>query len=160
MDGIAATRIICQKYPATRVIALSMFDDDEQIIDMLEASAKGYLLKNARKQEIIDAVNAVYSDGNYYCRLTSQKLAALVAKNRTSLVKEKAVFTSREMEILLLICKQLTAQQIAHQIFLSRRTVEGHRTKILEKMNVKNAADVVIYALMHNLVSEKDLKES
>ncbi|HVB03328.1 MAG TPA: response regulator transcription factor [Chitinophagaceae bacterium] len=159
MDGIEATREICIKYPGTGVIALSMFDEDEQIMDMLEAGARGYLLKNAGKREIITAVNAVYHDGNYYCISTSQKLAALIAKNRSLSRSEKMEFSSREKEIILLICRQFTAKQIAGKLFLSSRTVEGHRTRILEKMKVRNTAGVVIYALKHNLVTEKDLLE-
>ncbi len=71
LSGIEAARIIKKKYPTMRIIALSMFDDDNLIIDMLESGAKGYLLKNTSKSEIVDAINMVYNDQFYYCRSTS-----------------------------------------------------------------------------------------
>jgi len=75
MDGIDATRLLRQQYPSINIIALSMFDQDNLIIEMLESGAKGYLLKNADKAEIIDAIKSVYKDIPYYCRSTSVKLA-------------------------------------------------------------------------------------
>ncbi|MGX5820624.1 response regulator [Chitinophaga lutea] len=159
MDGIAATRELLRQLPDTRIIALSMFDEEDQIVEMLEAGAKGYLLKNADKQEILDAITHVYEDKVYYCKTTSAKLAGMIARSRFNPYKqrEQVVFTDREQEIIRLICQQLTAQQIGQRIFLSKRTVEGYRTRILEKMNVRNTAGVVMYALKHHLVSEADI---
>jgi DNA-binding NarL/FixJ family response regulator len=159
MDGIAATRLLVQQNPDVRVIALSMFDEEDQIVEMLEAGAKGYLLKNADKQEILDAIASVYEDRVYYCKSTSAKLAGMIAKSKFNPYKQKEVitFTDREQEIIKLICQQFTAQQIGERIFLSKRTVEGYRTRILEKMNVRNTAGVVMYALKNNLVREEDI---
>jgi len=158
MDGITATRALLQKNASARIIALSMFDEEELIVEMLEAGAKGYLLKNADKQEIIEAISCVYQDNIFYCRQTSARLAAMIVKSRFNPPKEVVpVFTERETEIIRLICQQFTAQQIGDKIFLSKRTVEGHRTRILEKMNVRNTAGVVVFALKHNLISEADL---
>lgn len=159
MDGIAATRLLVQQNPDVRVIALSMFDEEDQIVEMLEAGAKGYLLKNADKQEILDAITSVYEDRVYYCKSTSAKLAGMIAKSKFNPYKQKELitFTDREQEIIKLICQQFTAQQIGERIFLSKRTVEGYRTRILEKMNVRNTAGVVMYALKNNLVKEEDI---
>ncbi len=159
MDGIAATRLLVQQNPDVRVIALSMFDEEDQIVEMLEAGAKGYLLKNADKQEILDAISSVYEDRVYYCKSTSAKLAGMIARSKFNPYKQKEVitFTDREQEIIKLICQQFTAQQIGERIFLSKRTVEGYRTRILEKMNVRNTAGVVMYALKNNLVKEEDI---
>lgn len=159
MDGIAATRQLVQQNPDVRVIALSMFDEEDQIVEMLEAGAKGYLLKNADKQEILDAITSVYEDRVYYCKSTSAKLAGMIAKSKFNPYKQKETitFTDREQEIIKLICQQFTAQQIGERIFLSKRTVEGYRTRILEKMNVRNTAGVVMYALKNNLVKEEDI---
>jgi two-component system response regulator NreC len=95
----------------------------------------------------------------YYCHHTTSRLASLISKSKFNPYRKKdpLVFTEREKEIIRLICQQLTAQEIADKVFLSKRTVEGHRTKILEKMNVKNTAGVVIYALRHRLVSEEEV---
>lgn len=159
MDGITATRQIIRTDPDTRIIALSMFDEEDQIVEMLEAGAKGYLLKNADKQEILEAITSVYEDGTYYCKTTSSKLASMIARSKFNPYrkKEQVAFTEREQEIIQLICQQLTAQQIGDRIFLSKRTVEGYRTRILEKMNVRNTAGVVMYALKNNLIREEDL---
>lgn len=159
MDGIEATRSLLIQHPDLKIIALSMFDEENLIVDMLEAGAKGYLLKNADKQEILDAIHSVYEDKNYYCHHTSSKLASLISKSKFNPYrkKEPISFTEREIEIIKLICQQLTAQEIADKLYLSKRTVEGHRTKILEKMNVKNTAGVVIYALKHRIVSEEEV---
>jgi DNA-binding NarL/FixJ family response regulator len=159
MDGIAATRMLVQQNPEVRVIALSMFDEEDLIVEMLEAGAKGYLLKNADKQEILDAIASVYEDRVYYCKSTSAKLAGMIAKSKFNPYKQKETisFTDREQEIIKLICQQFTAQQIGERIFLSKRTVEGYRTRILEKMNVRNTAGVVMYALKNNLVKEEDI---
>ncbi|HTQ63475.1 MAG TPA: response regulator transcription factor [Puia sp.] len=159
LDGIKATRLLLEKNPDLKIIALSMFDEENLIVEMLEAGARGYLLKNADKKEILEAINSVYEDNIFYCRHTSAKLASMIVKSRFDPHKKKQqiVFSDREKEIIKLICKQFTAQQIGNNLFLSKRTVEGYRTKIMEKMDVKNTAGVVIFALKNNLVKEEEI---
>ena len=159
MDGIEATKLLLQRYPDLKIIALSMFDEENLIVDMLEAGAKGYLLKNADKQEILDAINNVYEDKTYYCRHTSARLASLIVKSKFNPYKkvEPVSFNDREKEIIRMICQQCTTQEIGERLFLSKRTVEGYRTRILEKMNVKNTAGVVIFALRHHIITEQEL---
>jgi DNA-binding NarL/FixJ family response regulator len=159
LDGIAATRLLLQKKPDLKIIALSMFDEDNLIVEMLEAGAKGYLLKNADKKEILDAIVTVYEDNIFYCRHTSARLATMIVKSKFDLHKKKPdlVFSDREKEIIKLICRQFTAQQIGDHLYLSKRTVEGYRTKIMEKMDVKNTAGVVIFALKNNLIKEEEI---
>lgn len=159
LDGIKATRMLLEKYPDLKIIALSMFDEENLIVEMLEAGAKGYLLKNADKKEILEAITTVYEDNIFYCRHTSAKLASMIVKSRFDPLKKKQelVFTDREKEIIKLICRQFTAQQIGNQLFLSKRTVEGYRTRIMEKMDVRNTAGVVIFALRNNLIREEEV---
>jgi len=159
MDGIQATRLLLQKFPDMKIIALSMFDEDNLIVDMLEAGAKGYLLKNADKREILEAIQTVYRDSIFYCRHTSARLASMIVKSKFDPLKKKkeCSFSEREIEIIKLICRQNTAQQIGDQLFLSKRTVEGYRVRIMEKMDVKNTAGVVIFALKNNLVAEEEI---
>ncbi len=158
MDGVEATRRILEKNSDCKIIALSMFDEENLIVDMLEAGARGYLLKNADKQEIIEAIVSVYENNTYYFRRTTAKLTSIIVNSKFyPYKKSKPVeFNEREKDIIRYICMQDTAQQIADKLFLSKRTVEGYRTKILEKMNVKNTAGVVIYALKHHLISESE----
>lgn len=159
MDGIQATKELIKIYPDLHIVALSMFSEENLIVEMLEAGAKGYLLKNADKQEILDAIHSVMENRVYYCRDTSATLASMIVKSNFNPYRKKEVveFSERELEIIRLICKQFTAQEMGDNLFLSRRTIEGYRTRILEKMNVKNTAGVVIYALKNKLISEKEL---
>lgn len=159
MDGVEATKYITQYYPSCKIIALSMFNEENLIIDMLEAGAKGYLIKNADKQEILDAIESVFEGNVYYCKQTTTNLASMIVKSQfnSSAKKEAIVFNEREKDIIKLICLQFTAQEMGNKLFISKRTVEGYRTRILEKINAKNTAGVVVYALKNNLISEADL---
>ncbi len=153
MDGIEATRILKASYPQIGVIAISMFDDENLIVDMMEAGARGYLLKNAHKNEIFDAIKTVHDEKTYYCHHTSAKLARMIASSKFNPFKknEKAEFTDKEMEVIQMICKEYSNKEIAAEMCLSVRTVEGYREKIQEKMDVKNVAGVVIYAIKNDL---------
>jgi two-component system response regulator NreC len=159
LDGIEASKILLQKDPQLKIIALSMFEEDNLIVEMLEIGAKGYLLKNADKKEILEAILTVHEGNIFYCRHTTTRLASLIVKSKFDPHKKKTKtqFTERETAIIRLICMQYTAQEIGDRVFLSRRTVEGYRTRILEKMEVKNTAGVVVFALRHGLISEGDI---
>jgi DNA-binding NarL/FixJ family response regulator len=154
MDGIEATKKITTLYPDKGIICLSMYDDDELIIEMLEAGATGYLIKNAGKEQIIEAIKTVYSGDPYYCKTTSHKLTQMIAKSRFNPYRktEKTEFSEREKEIIAFICTEMTNKEIADKLFISVRTVEGHRLKILEKMNVKNTVGLVVYAIKNGIV--------
>lgn len=153
MNGIDATRAILKDFSDTGVIALTMFNEENLIIDMLEAGAKGYLLKNTNKDEIVDAIYTVSRGNNYYCNETSSKLIGLIAQSRFNPYKKtpKPVFTSREIEIIKLICDQFSNKEIANQLKLSVRTIEGYREKIQEKTNSRNSAGIVVFAIKNNL---------
>ncbi len=156
MDGIEATQKISELFPDIGIIGLSMFDEDELIVDMLEAGAKGYLIKNAGKEQITEAIRTVYNNDPYYCKTTSHKLTSMIARSRFNPYKKaaKVEFSEREIEIIDLICNELTNKEISEQLFISIRTVEGHRLKILEKMDVKNTVGLVVYAIKMGLVKK------
>jgi DNA-binding NarL/FixJ family response regulator len=159
LDGISAARLLLQRYPDLKIIALSMFEEEDLIVEMLETGAKGYLLKNADKKEIMEAIATVNEGSIYYCKHTTAHLASLIVKSKfdSRLKAPAALFTDRERDIIRLICRQHTAQEIGDLLFLSKRTVEGYRTRILEKMDVKNTAGVVIFALKHNIIREEEI---
>ena len=159
LDGISAARILLRQNPRLKIIALSMFEEENLIVEMLEAGAKGYLLKNADKKEILDAILTVHEGNIFYCKHTTARLASMIVKSKFDPQKKSlgALFTDREKEIIRLICQQNTAQEIGEQLFLSKRTVEGYRTRILEKMEAKNTAGVVVFALKNNLIGEEDI---
>lgn len=153
IDGIEATKIITKKYPEINIIALSMFDDDNLIIDMLEAGARGYLLKSAHKNEIIEAVKAVYNQETYYCKSTSGKLAQLIAQSRFNPFNpnQRKEFSQKEIDIIKLICQEASNKEIAARLFLSVRTIEGYREKIQDRIKAKNTAGIVIYAIKNGI---------
>jgi len=154
MDGLEAAKIIAREFPRIGIIALSMIDEESQIIDMMEAGAKGYLLKNAHKNEIVNAINAVYDGEVYYCNETSSKLSRLIAANEKIPFirkKEKIEFSDKEIDVILLICEQLTNKEIAQRLNLSIRTIEGYRDRIQEKIGARNAAGIVVYAIKNNI---------
>src|SRR2546423_9086488 len=153
MDGIEATKELSRKLPGIGIIALSMFDEENLIIKMLEAGAKGYLLKNAHKKEIIEAIITVSQNYTYYCDSTSAKLAQLIARSgfSPSMKAVKPEFSEREMIIIRCICQEMSNKEIANQLYLSVRTIEGYRDKIQEKIGAKNAAGIVIYAIRNNI---------
>ncbi|WP_121247758.1 response regulator transcription factor [Mucilaginibacter phyllosphaerae] len=159
LDGIASTRQLLQVQPALKVIALSMFNEENLIVEMLEAGAKGYLLKNAHKNEIAEAVISVYEGKNYYCAKTSSALAGMIVRSKFKAIAPEPIIdlSERERTIIHMICRQQTAQEIADTVYLSKRTVEGYRIKIFEKLKVKNLGGLIIFALKHKLIYEDEL---
>ncbi len=152
MDGIEATKHITKQYPHIGVIALSMFNEENLIVDMLEAGAKGYLLKNTTKEEVIEAARAVYRDQTYYCNDTSTKLAKLIARSTFNPYnKLKPQLNNKEVEVIRLICQEMSNKEIATRMNQSVRTIEGYRKQILEKIQAKNTAGIVVFAIKHNL---------
>jgi len=153
VDGIEAAQVISKKFPQVSIIALSMFDDENLIVDMLEAGAKGYLIKNAHKQEIVAAIKTVYLQEFYFCNHSSMKLAKLIGKSRFNFHKDfpRPEFSDNEKEVVRMICEELSTKEIASKLNLSSRTIDGYRERILEKMNVKNSAGIAVYAIKHGL---------
>jgi DNA-binding NarL/FixJ family response regulator len=153
MDGVAATRYLAREYPHIGIIALSMFDEENLIVEMLEAGARGYLLKNAHKDEIIEAIKTVNNRQTYYCNDTSARLAQMIARSRFSeeTKEKKPEFSEKELAVIRYICQEMTNKEMARQMKLSIRTVEGYRDKIQEKMGAKNAAGIVVYAIKNNI---------
>jgi DNA-binding NarL/FixJ family response regulator len=154
MDGVEATMAIAKNHPHIGIIGLSMFDENDLIVDMLEAGAKGFLLKNTGKDKIAEAILTVFTGEPYYCTTTSKKLTEMIAKSRFNPYKlqPKIIFTPREIELVELISQEMTNKEMAEKLNLSIRTIEGQRLKLFEKMNVKNTVGFLIYAIKHNLI--------
>ena len=155
LNGIESTQKIISQNQNIGIIALSMYDDNDLIISMLEAGAKGYLQKNANREQIIDAIKTVALGQVYYCNNTSDSLTKLIynSKKFNPYINKKVVeFTERELEVITLICKEYSTKQIAEKFFLSFRTIEGIKLKIQEKINASNTTGIVIYAVKNGLV--------
>ena len=155
MDGMEATQLVRKKYPAIKVLVVSMYEDDKFIIHLMEIGANGYLLKNAEPDEIRKAIYAVHENGYYFNDLVNKALLKkLVLKNNIKpSFNENVDLTERELEVLKLICEEKTAAEIAKQIFLSPRSVEGIRQRLIEKIGVRNTAGIVMFAVKNGLAN-------
>ena len=152
MNGIEATKVIKAKYPATGVLALTMFDDEHLIVDMMEAGANGYLLKSTTKEELLYAIEAAAAGKNYFCDGTTMKLSKMIAGSKhVPMPTVTVTLTEKEKAIIQLICEQYASKEIADKTELTPRTVEKYRIQIMQKMGVRNTAGVVVYAIKHGL---------
>jgi DNA-binding NarL/FixJ family response regulator len=154
MDGMEATKIIKKKYATVKVLVVTMYDDDKFIIHLMENGANGYLLKNADAEEIKKSIYAVHENGYYFNDIVNKALLKkLVLKgNLKPSFNQNIEFTEREIEVLKLICEEKTAVEIGKEIFLSPRSVEGIRQRLIEKVGVRNTAGLVMFAIKNGIL--------
>ncbi|WP_208022807.1 response regulator [Flavobacterium jejuense] len=146
MDGIEVTKIIKKKYPELKIIILTTHSNSHIIAKLNRLGVNGYLLKNAEKDELLYAIRKVNSGESYL----SKEVAEIQKDFKSTLKKNLSSTTelsNREKEILILIAKQLTAAEIAEKTFISLNTVNTHKRNLLSKLNVKNTAGLVKYAI-------------
>jgi len=150
MNGIDATRKAIELFPDIKIIALSMYADEQYYSNMIAAGAKAFLLKNSDIEEVQNAIVSVCEGKNYF----SQEIMYNLVKNINQVKKtiNTPDLTERELEILFLICKGLSNQEIGDSLFISKRTVDKHRANILEKTNNNNTASLVMWAIRNGLV--------
>ncbi len=155
MDGIATTKHLRDINSDIKILILSMHDEDQFIMHLMELGANGYLLKDTDTDEVAAAIRKVMDSGIYFSDFVSRVMLRKMTKTYQKEVKifnHKTDLSARELEVLALICEGLTTTEIADRIFLSPRTVEGHRLRIMEKLDVKNTAVLVAYAIKNDLV--------
>lgn len=151
MSGIEATKQALQKYPDLKIIALTMFGEDEYYYQMIEAGVKGFLLKNTDIDEVLEAIQLVAKGENCF----SKELLYSIIKNLSQTKKSSYTnpnLSDREIEILQLICEGLSNQEIADKLFISKRTVDKHRSNILEKTGSNNTASLVMYSIKNGII--------
>ncbi len=151
MDGIEATEHAIQRYPDLKIIALSMFGEEEYYYRMINAGVKGFLLKNSDISEVTEAIHQVYEGNSFF----SQELLYNVIKNFKPHKEAELDTTSlskREVQVLAEICKGLSNHEIADVLFISKRTVDKHRANLLSKTNSKNTANLIMYAMKNKLI--------
>lgn len=155
MDGMEATKEIRKKFNSIKVLVVTMYDDDKFIIHLMEIGANGYLLKNADSEEIRKSIYAVHENGYYFNDLVNKALLKkLVLKgNLKPSFNQNVEFTERELEVLKLICEEKTATEIGKEIYLSPRSVEGIRQRLIEKVGVRNTAGLVMFAIKNGIVN-------
>lgn len=150
MDGVEATRIAVEKYPSINIIALSMYGDENYYTRMINAGAKGFVLKNSGFQDVENAINNVRDGNNYISQeILNRLIRGFGSKQKANKSHE---LTERETEVLYHICKGLSNQEIADVLFLSKRTVDKHRENLLSKVGAKNTVGLVIYAVKNGIV--------
>lgn len=154
MDGIEAIGQIKAKYPALRVIVLTMYQEENLILHMLDLGANGYLIKNTSSAEVAQAIRDVMSKDYYFTDFISKVMLKGIRKQAKAspFVENEFDLTPRELEVLKLICLEHTTGEIAEKLFISDRTVETHRKSLLEKLKAKNTAGLVVKALKMELV--------
>lgn len=162
MDGIECTAQISASHPNIKVLALTMLAENQHIKEMLKAGAVGYLLKNSNEQEIKQGIISVREGLPYYSPEVMQTVmnslaSPTAAKKKKSRFEPSIPLTDREKEVLLLIIKEFSNQEIADQLFISKRTVDAHKRNLLEKTGAKNVAGLVIFALNNGIINGSDL---
>lgn len=159
LDGIEATRQIKALCPAVAVLVLSAYDDDQFVFGLLEAGAAGYMLKNVRGQEIVDAIRAVHAGESVLhpsvARKVLNRFASVSGKPRER--KSLELLTEREMDVLKLVTKGLSNKDIADKLCLSVRTVQGHLANIFNKLRVSSRTEAVVHALKEGWVTLDDV---
>ncbi|MEI9814374.1 MAG: response regulator transcription factor [Acidobacteriota bacterium] len=149
LNGIEATRRIAELVPRTRVLALSMHRDSVYVREILRAGARGYLLKDSSEADLISAVRAVAQGEGYLSPAVSEAVLIDYRKHVTNPVD---LLTSREREVLQLVAEGRTNKEIANSLNLSVYTVEAHRGKIMEKLNLHSASEMVRFAIRNGLI--------
>jgi DNA-binding NarL/FixJ family response regulator len=152
MNGIDATLQALVLYPDLKIIALSMFGDEEYFQKMIDAGACGFLMKNSDFTEVRRAVTNVLQGNNYFAEEILYRFINKFRTKQSAPEEEEVTLSDREKEVLMLICKGLSNQDIAEQLFISKRTVDHHRASLMTKTNTNNAASLVIYAVKHKLI--------
>jgi DNA-binding NarL/FixJ family response regulator len=154
MDGIETTKILRKDHPGIKIIILSIYNDERFILHLLECGAHAYVFKDAEPEELEKAIRAVANDGFYFTGKILEVLQRHQKKRKGSLNLDHShyQFTEREAEVLKLICREYTTEEIAKELSISPRTVEGHRNNLLLKTGSKNVAGLVVTAIKNRLV--------
>ena len=152
MDGFTATQKIRRKFPGVKIIILTMEDDEQFILHLIDSGINGYLNKSAELDEVEMAIKKVMATDYYF----PQEISGLIYRNLKNFGKSKikitVEFSEQEKQVLGLICRQKTTHEIAEDMNLSIRTIEGYRKKLLAKTGMRNIAGLVIYALKHKVI--------
>ena len=152
MDGIAATRAIKQVSPDVKVIVLTSFTDDEHIMPAIEAGATGYLLKDVSAEDLAKAIEGAYQGQAQLHPEVARKLMDQVRQPRRVTEQPGETLTPREMEVLRLIASGMSNKEIGRQLVMTERTVKGHVSNILGKLNLQDRTQAALYAVRHGLV--------
>ena len=149
LDGAQTTERALARRPDLRIITLSMFGEESYYTRMVQAGARGFLLKDSDIGDVVEAIDTVMAGGSYF---SPQLLSSLAGRMRPREDAPAEELSAREREILVAVCRGLSNQEIADELFISKRTVDKHRANILEKTGCKNTASLVVYAIRKGIV--------
>jgi len=156
MDGFETAAWLGEHYPEVKILVLSMYENENAIIRMLRSGARGYVLKDIRKQELEQALSALVTKGYYYTEMVTGKLIhAIHTSNHErpgQTRKDLVSLNNREIEFLKLVCTESTYKDIADKMCLSVHTIDGYRDELFEKLNVKSRIGLVLYAIKNKIV--------
>ncbi|WP_438829903.1 response regulator [Candidatus Ulvibacter alkanivorans] len=147
MNGIETTTILREEYPQIKVLALSIEEDENIILKMLRAGAKGYLMKDTRKSELKNALSEVMEKGYYHTNTVAKVLVNSLKTEKTGV----SALKEREIEFIKHACTEKTYKEIADEMCLSYKTIEGYRNALFEKLNLRNRTGLVIYAIKNKI---------
>jgi len=155
MDGYETAQWLKNNYPDIKILALSMYDNENSIIRMLKNGAKGYILKDSEPTELKAAIEALIHKGYYYSDLVSGKLIHAINKidDEGSDVNTMNNLNARETDFLKYACTELTYKEIADKMFVSPRTIDGYRDALFDKLHVKTRVGLVMYAIKNGIVT-------
>ena len=155
MDGYETARWISRNHPQIKILALSMYDTDISIVRMLKNGVKGYILKDIEPSELKLAIESVIEKGFYYSEMVTGKLIHTINTLDEPEYRLRHLLTlnERELEFMKLVCTEWTYKEIADQMYLSPRTIDGYRDALFEKLNVKTRVGLVMFAIRHGIVS-------
>ncbi|MBN2275987.1 MAG: response regulator transcription factor [Bacteroidales bacterium] len=151
MDGIETTRKALEIKPDIYVIALSMFGDEEYLQDMIKAGVKGFLLKNITGKDLEHAIQVIFSGGNYYSEELLKFFTNKYLQDKHPEIDDIKI-TKRELEVLQLVAEGLSNQEIADRLFISKRTVDGHKNNLIAKTGSKNIVNLLMYSIKKGFV--------
>ncbi|MDN3581716.1 response regulator [Mucilaginibacter flavus] len=154
MNGVELNAILHREYPAVKVIVLSVHGEERYMSKMIEAGACGYLKKNCETSELFQTITSTYELGFYFNKDAVSAMRNAVHHRKTGIHNMNNIpisLTERELVILRMICNELTNAEIGEKLFISNRTVDGHRTNLLGKIGCKNTAGLVIFAIKHGI---------
>lgn len=155
MNGIEVCKSLKQKEPNLNIIAISMFNEESFVTEILNNGAQGYILKNTGREELLKAIRTVQGGKSYFSKDVTQTIMKGLMKHRKGSNKSKKFFpkiSRREKEVLKLIIEEFTTQEIANKLFISLKTVESHRSSLLAKLNARNSAGLVRIALENKIL--------
>lgn len=152
LNGVEATKVIRKNFPDIKIIALTSYDSKSFVANMIQVGAVAYLIKNTTPKDLLYTINQVALKGFYYSENVLETIQETIISAKTPKSNlENGFLSPREIEILRFICQQKTTAEIAEELYLSPRTVEGHRNNLLLKTESRNIAGLVVYAIQNEI---------